>query len=67
MSNDPDDYERTGRIFEAAFPGHCTIDYDHPIKRGDPVTRLQRADNPMLPVPGVACKTCTKLVPRAKV
>jgi len=63
-SPDPDDYEKIGREFEAAFPSHCALNWDHAVKRGDRVSRIQRADNPMLPVTGVACKTCTKLIPR---
>lgn len=63
---DEDEYEIIGRVFEAAFPGHCTIDYEHRVKRGDSVARVQRADNPMLPVTGVACRACTLVLPRAK-
>lgn len=60
-----EDYEILGRIFEAKFAGHCTIEYDHRIRRGDSVARVQRADNPMLPVAGVACASCVKILPRA--
>lgn len=61
-----DDYERISKIFPAMFPGQCTIDPDHRIKRGDKVSRVQHADNPMLTVSGVACASCTILLPRAK-
>lgn len=64
--NDEEDFETVGRGFEAQFPGRCAIVYEHKIQRGDLVSRVQRADNPMLPVPGVACKVCTRLIPRAK-
>lgn len=55
---DYDLYEIDGRTFESSFHGHCTLDYDHRIKRGDRVARLKRTDNPMLVVSGVACKLC---------
>lgn len=65
--DEPDfEYEIIGRTFEAQFPSHCAIDYDHKIKRGDRVGRVQRADNPMIPVPGVACKNCVKMYPRGR-
>ena len=52
------DYEIVGKPFEAQYPGHCAINRDHTVRRKDRVARVQRADNPMLPVPGVACKAC---------
>jgi hypothetical protein len=59
-------YEIVGKVWESQFPGHCTVEYEHKIRRGDQVARVRRADNPMLPVGGVACTTCIKLLPRAK-
>lgn len=59
-------YEVIGRTFEAQYSGHCTVEYRHRIRRGDTVARVQKADNPMLPVPGVACSLCVKLLPRGK-
>lgn len=53
------------RLFATSYRGRCTLDFDHLFKPGDLVARLQRADNPMLPVPGVACSRCWKLLPRA--
>jgi hypothetical protein len=61
-----DDYEVRGRPFETAYPQRCTIDPDHKIKRGELVAKVQRADNPFLPVGGVACKFCIKGMPRSK-
>lgn len=61
-----EDYEVLGRWFPAQFVGRCTLDYDHKIRLGDKVARVQRTDNPMLPVPGVACEKCLKILPRAK-
>lgn len=63
-NDDTDEFEIV-RIFEAQYPGTCTIDREHIIKRGDRVARIQRADNPMLPISGVACKNCVKLLPHA--
>jgi len=61
-----EDYEVIGRVFEAQYSQSCTIDDEHRIRRGDRVAKVQRADNPMLPVPGVACKVCIKGMPRSK-
>lgn len=61
-----EEYEVLGRPFDSQFPGRCTIDYDHKIRRGDLVARVQRADNPMLPVTGVACGACVRVLPRVK-
>lgn len=62
---DEEEFEVMGRIFEAQFSGHCTIDYDHKIRRGDRVARVQRVANPMLPVAGVACAMCVKVLPKS--
>lgn len=64
-NDDEDEFEIIGRVFDAQFPGHCTIDYDHRIKRGDRVARVQRIDNPMIPVTGVACSACVKVLSHA--
>lgn len=53
-----DRYEIVGRTFESQFSGRCTLDPEHKIKRGQRVARVQRKDNPMLPVGGVACRLC---------
>lgn len=69
LGDEPDtheiEYEVKGRPFDARFPGRCTIDYDHQIRKGDLVAYVQRADNPMMPVQGVACQACVKSLPRA--
>lgn len=52
-------------VFDAQFNGVCTIDREHKVKRGTRVGRVQRADNPMIPVQGVACASCVKLLNRA--
>lgn len=61
-----EEFEVLSRSFEAQFPGRCTLDYDHVIKRGDLIARVRHADNPMQPVQGVACSKCVKMLPRAE-
>ncbi len=51
------------RVFQAMYNGVCTIEPAHKIRRGDRVAIVQRADNPMLPVKGVACKACVSILP----
>lgn len=60
-----DDYEII-RTFEAQFNSHCLIDENHLVRKGTRVAQVRRADNPMLPVRGVTCASCTKVLPRAK-
>lgn len=55
---DHSNYEIDGGTFESQYRGACTLDRDHPIKRGDRVARVIRRDNPTLTVPGVVCKKC---------
>lgn len=62
--NEAEGFE-TVAIFEAQFSGHCAIEYGHKVKRGDLVSKIQHADNPMIPVSGVACKSCTRMLPKA--
>lgn len=52
-------------VFDAQFHGFCAVDRGHVVKRGDRVSKVQHADNPMVPVAGVACKACTWALPRA--
>lgn len=52
------------KVFRSGYSGYCTLDPEHRIKRNDLVGKLGRADNPMLPVTGVACKYCVKHIPR---
>lgn len=61
------DYETIGRPFQAQFRGVCTVERRHTYKKGDKVSRVQRADNPTILVSGVACKHCSLLLPRGKV
>lgn len=59
------EYEILGKVFLSQFPGVCRVDPDHKIRRGDKVARVQYADNPMIPVTGVACSQCLILLPKA--
>ncbi len=65
--DDPEDvFEVVGRAFEAKYKGYCAINYDHKIKLGQRVARVQRKDNPMIPVSGVACSECIRILPKAR-
>lgn len=59
------DYEVVA-VFPSQFVGTCNIDERHRIRKGDRVGKLRRADNPMITIPGVACKYCATDYPRAK-
>lgn len=63
--NDEIDFEIL-RTFPAKYAGVCTIEPAHKIRRGDIVAIVQRADNPMLPVKGVACRSCVSILPHAE-
>ena len=64
-SDDEEDYEITA-TFDAKFNSVCLINEDHRIRRGDKVAFVQHADNPMIPVRGVVCASCVKILPRAR-
>ncbi len=66
MNHSPEEFEVDGRPFMTMYPGNCTVDYEHIIKRGERVARVRRADNPMLPVSGVACYRCIRLMMTAR-
>lgn len=53
-------------VFDARFSGRCAVDPDHIVRKGDRVGFIQRADNPMLPKTGVACKACVRSLPNAR-
>lgn len=59
------EFEIVGRAFPSQYHGVCTLDPDHRIRRGDKVARVQRSDNPMLPISGVACNMCVRILPHA--
>lgn len=59
------DYEIVS-IFPSQFGGVCNLEPAHRIRKGDRVSKIRRADNPMVPLSGVACSYCTLEFPRAK-
>ena len=59
-------FEIVGRAFTASYRGNCTINYGHVIKRGNLVSKIQRKDNPFMPVSGVACTECTRILQRSQ-
>lgn len=64
--NAADEFEITRGPFKTMYRGTCTVNRDHEVKPGDLVAVVQRADNPFLPVPGVACYRCIRLMSKAK-
>lgn len=62
----PDHEYEIVALFPSQFGGYCTLEPSHRIRKGDRVSKLRRADNPMISVPGVACSVCTLDIPRAK-
>lgn len=62
----PEEFEILRGPFVTAYRQTCNVDQDHAIKPGEKVAVLQRVDNPMLPVSGVACHRCIRLMARAK-
>lgn len=59
------DFERVSPKFPSQYTGTCVLDRSHTIKRGDIVCKVQHSDNPLIPVPGVACANCTYDLPVA--
>lgn len=59
------DFEVTG-TFPAIYSGECTLDNRHRVKRGDRVGKVRDVANPLIPVPGVACESCIRGLPRAQ-
>lgn len=59
-------YETTGFAFKSLYKGVCTIEPRHTIRKGDLVSRVQRADNPSIVITGVACRNCTLMLPKGK-
>jgi len=46
--------------------GVCCLNDSHRIRRGDKIGKLQRADNPFIPVAGWACRHCTVIYPKSR-
>lgn len=51
--------------FPARYNGECTIVNEHKIKKRDRIGRVRLIENPLLPIPGYACESCVKVLPRA--
>lgn len=62
---DSEEYEVMA-TFESMYRGSCTLDNRHDVKRGTRVGKIRLISNPLLPVPGVACAQCVKMLPRAR-
>lgn len=62
----PDHEYEVSSTFLSQFSGICNLYEGHRIRKGDRIGKLQRADNPMIQLPGVACKWCITDYPRAK-
>lgn len=52
--------------FKAQFKGTCTIDETHSYRAGDIVGKVERTDNPFLPVSGVCCNKCVRSLTHKK-
>jgi hypothetical protein len=52
-------------VFPSQYKGYCKINLSHRIKLGQMVGKLAHADNPFLPVSGVACEKCLRDLARA--
>lgn len=52
--------------FPAKFSGICAADPLHAYKRGDYVGKLERSDNPFIPVQGVCCNRCVRTITHKK-
>lgn len=57
--------EITG-MFVVAYSARCVLEWDHQIKIGQRAFKVQRKDNPMLPVSGAVCQDCAKRLSKAK-
>jgi hypothetical protein len=52
--------------FRSKFSGYCTLNDSHRIRKDERVSKIRRADNPLISIPGVACSVCSMDIPRAK-
>jgi hypothetical protein len=52
--------------FPSQFGGYCNLEESHRIRKGDRVSKIRRADNPLISIPGVTCRICSLDIPRAK-
>lgn len=52
--------------FKSSFRGDCNVDETHTYKTGDRVGKLERSDNPFIPVTGVCCNRCVRTLTHKK-
>jgi hypothetical protein len=52
--------------FKSQFKGICAADETHAYRVGDYVGKLERTDNPFLPVSGVCCNRCVHTITHKK-
>lgn len=52
--------------FKSQFKGTCAVDDTHLYRSGDYVGKLERSDNPFIPVSGVACNRCVRTITHKK-
>lgn len=53
-------------VFPSQYSGVCNVDDGHRYKKGDYVGKLERSDNPFLPVRGVCCNRCVRTITHKK-
>ncbi len=53
-------------VFKSQYKGQCNLDDSHFYKFGDFVGKLERTDNPFLPVSGVCCNRCVRITTHKK-
>lgn len=51
---------------KASWRGDCAADELHTYKPGDIIGKLERSDNPFLPVPGWCCNRCVRTITHKK-
>ena len=59
------DYEVTA-TFESMYNGTCNLDNRHAVRRGTRVGYIREIANPLVPIRGVACAQCVKILPRGR-
>lgn len=52
--------------FRAQYSGICNLDDNHGYKVKDIVGKLERTDNPFIPVSGVCCNRCVRTTPHKR-
>lgn len=64
LFDDPDEETPEGFVviasFRAQYKGFCNLNEEHTYKANDLVGKLERTDNPFIPVRGVCCNRCLR-------